>query len=145
MVTKIETHGTSDVKKWGTNWKDLGESFSLWTNGERASRGVEIYFNSHEGVVITEDKKDNDGRMLSCEIKIENQIYKLINIYCLNNNAERKHFILSIDVYFDIDGPTCNIMNGNFNCVLYKNIDRLPSRSYDEPGTMKLRDLILIL
>ena len=66
--------------------------------------------------------------MLSCEIKIENQIYKLINIYCPNNNAERKHFILSIDIYFDIEGPTCNILNGDFNFVLYKNIDRLPSR-----------------
>ena len=98
MVTKIETHETSDIKKWGTNWKDLGESLSLWTNGKRASRGVEIHFNSHEGVVIKEDKKDNDGRMLSCEIKIENQIYKLINRYCPNNNAERKHsFYLSID------------------------------------------------
>ena len=118
MVTKIETHGTvSDLKKWGTNWKDLGESFSLWNNGERASCGVEIHFNIHEGVVIKEDKKDNDGRMLSCEIKIENQIYKLINIYRPNNNAERKQFILSIDIYFDIEGPTCNILNGDFSCA----------------------------
>jgi exonuclease III len=66
----------------------LGESFSLWNNGKRASCGVEIHFNIHERVVIKEDKKDNDGRMLSCEIKIENQIYKLINIYRPNNNAE---------------------------------------------------------
>jgi hypothetical protein len=58
LVTKIETHGTvSELKKWGTNWKDLGESFSLWTKGERALRGVEIHFNSHEGVVIKEDNK----------------------------------------------------------------------------------------
>jgi exonuclease III len=60
--------------------------------------------------VIKEDKKDNDGRMLSCEIKIENQIYKLINIYCSNNNTERKQFILSIDRYLEIDRPTCNII-----------------------------------
>ena len=64
----------------GTNWQDLGGSFSLWNNGLRASRGVAILFNIRQGVVIKEDKKDSDGRVLSCEIKIENQIYKLINI-----------------------------------------------------------------
>ena len=98
----------------------MGESFSLWNNGERASCGVEIHLNIHEEVVIKEDKKDNDGRMLPCEIKIENQIYKLINIYRPNNNAERKQFILSIDIYFDIEGTTCTILNGDFNRALYK-------------------------
>ena len=98
----------------------MGGKFSLWNNGERASRGVEIHFNIHQGVVMKEDKQDNDERMLSCEIKIENQIYKLINIYCPNNNAERKQFILSIDRYLDIDGLTCNILNGDINCVLDK-------------------------
>ena len=94
--------------------------------------------------MIKENKKDNDGRVLSCEVKIDNQIYKLINIYCPNNNAEWKQFILSIDRYLDTDGPTCKILNGDFNCVLdKKKLDRLPSQSYDEPGTKKLRDLIL--
>jgi exonuclease III len=63
---------------------------SLWNNGEWPSRGVAILFNIHQGVVIKEDTKGNEGRVLSCEIKIENQIYQLINIYCWNNNAERK-------------------------------------------------------
>jgi exonuclease III len=124
----------------------LGGSFSLWSNGERASRGVAILFNTDQGVVIKKDKKDNDGRVLPCEIKIENQIYNLINIYCPNNNAERKQLILSIDryMYLDIDGPTYNILNGDFNCVLdKKKLDRLPSRSYDQQGTTELRDLIL--
>ena len=73
-----------------------------------------------------------------------NQTYKLNNIYCSNNNAERKQFILYIDRFLEIDGPTCNILNGDFNCVLdKKKIDILPSRSYAKPGTKKLRDLIL--
>jgi exonuclease III len=89
-----ETHGTvSDIEKWGQKWKDLGGNFSLWNDRERASRGVAILFNTGQGVLIKEDKKDNDGRVLSCEIKIENQIYKLINIYCPNNNEERKQLI----------------------------------------------------
>ena len=68
--------------------------------------------------MIKEDKKDNDGRVLSCEIKAENLIYKLMYMYCPNNNAERKQFISSIDRYLEIDGPPCNILNGDFNCVL---------------------------
>ena len=119
IISLQETHGTvSDIEKWEKNWKDLGGSFSLWNNRERASREVAILFNTGQGVVIKEDKKDNDGRVLSCEIKIENQIYKLINIHivhCPNNKAERKQIILSIDRYLDIDGPTCNILNGDFN------------------------------
>jgi hypothetical protein len=67
--------------------------------------------------------------MLSCEIKIENQIYKLIYINFPNNNAERKQFILSIDRYLEIEGSTCNILNGDFSCALDKNISILPSRS----------------
>jgi len=43
----------------------LGGSFSLWNNRERASRGVAILFNTRQGIVIKEDKKDNDGRVLS--------------------------------------------------------------------------------
>jgi len=46
-------------------WKDFGGSFSLWSNQERASRGVAILFNTRQRVVIKEDKKDNDGRLLS--------------------------------------------------------------------------------
>ena len=46
------------------------------------------------------------------------------------------YFILSIDGYFEIDGRTCNILNGDFNCALdKKNQDKYPSRAYDEPGT----------
>jgi hypothetical protein len=42
---------------------------SLWISGEWPSRGVAILFNIHQGVVIKEDTTDNDGRVLSCEIK----------------------------------------------------------------------------
>ena len=87
----------------GCDWEDMGLSLSLWNNGERASRRVAILFNIHQRVVIKEDNKYNDRRVLSCEIKIVNLIYKLINIYCPNNNAERKQFILSIDSYLSID------------------------------------------
>jgi hypothetical protein len=38
-------------------------------DGEWPSRGVAILFNIHQGVVIKEDTTDNDGRVLSCEIK----------------------------------------------------------------------------
>ena len=51
-------------------WTDLGGSFSLWYNGERALHGVAFLFNIHHGVVATEDKNDNDGRVLSCKINI---------------------------------------------------------------------------
>ena len=86
------------LRKWGTNWKNLGERFGLWNNGERASRGVEIHFNIHEGVVIKEDKKDNDGRMLFCEIKIENQIYNLL-IYIVQITMRNENISFYLSIY----------------------------------------------
>ena len=88
---------------------------------EQPGEGIAwILLNIHQEIVIKEDTLDNDRRVLSCEIKIENQTYKLNNIYCPNNNSERKQFILYIDRYLEIDGPTCTILNGDFNCVLDK-------------------------
>ena len=45
------------LKSGGGEWKNLGGHFSLWSNGERALRGVAILFNTGQGVVIKEDKK----------------------------------------------------------------------------------------
>jgi exonuclease III len=67
---------------------------------EQPGEGIAwVLFNIHQGVVIKEDTLDNDRRVLSCEIKIENQTYKLSNIYCPNNNPERKQFIVYIDIF----------------------------------------------
>jgi exonuclease III len=64
IISFRETHGTvSDIKKWEQIWR-----FSLWNNGEWPLRGVAILFNIHQGVVIKEDTKDNDRRVLFCEI-----------------------------------------------------------------------------
>ena len=59
------------LKSVGGDWTDLGGSFSLWNNWERASHGVATLFNIHQGVVIKYDKNTmTEGCHLVKKLKI---------------------------------------------------------------------------
>jgi hypothetical protein len=62
----------------GIKWTDLGGSFSLWNNGERALHGVAFLFNINHGVVVTEDKNDNDGRVFDLDFHLCNVYFFIV-------------------------------------------------------------------
>jgi exonuclease III len=69
-------------------------------------------------------------------------------VYCPNDNGVRKTFIRDIDPYVTDGSLTekMHILTGDFNCVLDKEIDRYPSRNYDDKKTIFMPfTLILII
>ena len=92
-------------------------------------------------LLLKEISSDDFGRILSCELKYENKTYIITNVYCPNDSGVRKTFIRDIDPYVTDGSLTekMHILTGDFNCVLDKEIDRYPSRNYDDTGEKNLR------
>ncbi|ELU06503.1 hypothetical protein CAPTEDRAFT_58088, partial [Capitella teleta] len=82
-----ETHITNlnDVNKFKKSW----EGKCYFSFGGHHSRGVGIIFRKHLDIKITKYKYDNNGRILSLELYINNEKYKLINIYAPNRESDR--------------------------------------------------------
>ena len=75
IITLRETHGTVSDIKWGggTIWV---EYLVYGTTGERTSRGVATLFQyPPRGSDKRGYKVDNDGWVLSCEVKLETHAY----------------------------------------------------------------------
>ena len=65
-------------------------------------------------------------------------------MYCPNDSGVRKTFIGDIDPYVT-DGSLAekiHILTVDFNCVLDKEIDRYPSRNYDDTGGKELKGIL---
>jgi len=124
-------------------WKSCGGRKSSWNCGVRASRGVGILLYDIDATV-KEISSDDFGRILSCELKYEN---KTTNVYCQNDSGVRKTFIIDIDPYVTDGSLTekMHILTGNFNCVLDKEIDRYPSRNYDDTDDTGAKELKTIM
>ena len=60
--------------------------------------------------------------------------YIITNVYCPNDSGVRKTFIRDIT-------EKMHILTGDFNCVLDKEIDRYPSRNYDDTGAKELKTI----
>jgi hypothetical protein len=65
-------------------------------------------------------------------------------VYCPNDSGVRKTFIKDIDPYVTDESLTekTHILTGDFNCVLDKEIDRYPSRNYDDTGGKELKTIM---
>ena len=144
VICVQETHCTfSEIESWQNLWKSSGGCESRWNCGVRASRGVGVLLYDIDATV-KEISSDDFGRILSCELKYENKTYIITNVYCPNDSGVRKTFIRDIDPYVTDGSLTekMHILTGDFNCVLDKEIDRYPSRNYDDTGGKELKTIM---
>ena len=76
-----ETHCTDNVENiWSNEWG----SECFFSNFTSKSAGVAILLNDNFEFKVIECKKIENGRILSLDIKIEENILTLINIYAYN-------------------------------------------------------------
>lgn len=87
------------------------------------SSGVGILFRKNFAFQEKSFQFDNDGRLLCLNIIVNNECYKLVNIYAPNNEKDRKLFFNSLDTV--LQGKMNKILCGDFNMVENIALDKI--------------------
>ena len=146
LVCLQETHCIpSEINQWQNEWKLAGGGESIWDCGSSDSKGVGILLNKSFNLEIHFLGIKHTGRLMKCDIKIENDILHITNIYSPNIGSERKSFFNSVNIVEFEDSDMLshyNIVLGDFNCAANKNYDRCPSHIADDVGLNEFQNMI---
>ena len=132
-----ETHWTDEIfddiqREWGGK--------IVMSSGDNLSRGVAILFRPHLDFDITADSTDNEGRIVSCTITIDDETLQLINVYAPNNDTARKTLFTSLESFFSSHNI---ILGGDFNCVMNAQLDKRGGDPLPRPyATAKLKQIL---
>ena len=109
-----EVHCTKEKEPlWSSEWG----SSALFSCLSSASAGVCILFNNNFEFEVMRQFSDPEGRFIIIDIKIENKIITLVNIYASNNdNPAFFKKVLSHLLSFDCEEI---VLGGGFNLVQY--------------------------
>jgi exonuclease III len=128
-----ETYCTQQFEQTFCNgWN--GQVFHSFTDTSHG-RGVCIMINSNVQYQLISKYCDNDGRKMIVNIKINDDYFSLISIYCPNKEGHRIEFIKQLTkcVQEKSISPENVLIGGDFNCVISKmarkrnNADRGPT------------------
>lgn len=64
----------------------------FWNFGSNFSRGTAMFISHSIDFVIVKYHRDLDGRFQYIDVKIDNVLYRLFNVYAPNESSERKQF-----------------------------------------------------
>jgi exonuclease III len=137
IILLQETHcrDENESRQWGFQWK--GKSF--WCNGSSSSKGVAVLFKQNFSYLPTDIYKDNEGRIMSFQINLDNKEYRISNIYAPNNANERRVFIQKLQTLLSTLN-TAQVIAGDFNCVFNNQMDRKSRNGLSRPDET-LREL----
>lgn len=101
----------------------------LFSHRNSRSAGVAILFNKLFNYNVSNVVTDNHGRIVICNINVENRVLTLANLYAPNNNPD----ILFHDFFehLNCDSFVNNdiVAGGDFNVVLSNELDKSGGRS----------------
>ena len=118
-----ETHSKVESESF---WQNEWGGKCIFSHGTSASKGVMICFKKNLDYKIMDMAKDNAGRYLVVQIKIDTELYVITNIY--GPNSDSPSFFTEIFRKIDkLEG--FKILVGDFNCTL-EAIDRKGSKTY---------------
>ena len=95
----------------------MGQSFHCYSDST-FSRGVSILFRKDVQIEILNSYRSIDGRKILLNVKYEENIITLVNIYAPNNEQQRLEFFKKVKTF--IYHHSLNVENvllcGDFNC-----------------------------
>ena len=118
-----ETHSSVKDEKL---WNDEFEGQLFFSHGKTNSCGVAIGFVGTKALNILNITRDNLGRILVIEVKIDDSVFVLINIYNANTESEQLHtlndLINILETFEDIENKSV-VLSGDFNVILNPSLD----------------------
>ena len=119
----LETHSSVKDEKL---WIDEFEEELFFSHGKTNSCGVAVGFVDKKALNILNIKRDNLGHILVIEVKIDDSIFVLINIYNANTESEQLHtlndLINILETFEDIQNKSV-VLGGDFNVILNPSLD----------------------
>ena len=88
-----ETYCTATYENiWRTEWG--GKTY--FNHGSNHSKGVSILFDPRLQVIVKNEIKSEDGRILILETDVDSEKFVLVNIYTPNNIQAQQNFFLKL-------------------------------------------------
>ena len=118
-----ETHSSVKDEKI---WNDQFEGHLFFSHGKTNSCGIAIGFVGSKAWNILNIKCDNLGCILVIEVKIDDSVFMLINMYNANTESEELHtlndLINILETFKDILNKSV-VVGGDFNVILNPSLD----------------------
>ena len=133
-----ETYWTSEIiLKLQREWQ--GDIFLNF--GSQHSRGTAILSKDKHNILNVH--KSEDSRIIFINIKIEEQILTIINIYAPNNANERKSFFSKVQKWIDKFSLNENgiIIGGDFNYTEISRLDRFKTNDIKDVSSITYKFL----
>ena len=123
MIFLQETYSSVKDEKI---WNDEFEGQLFFSHGKTNSCGVAIGFVGTKALNILNITRDNLGRILVIEVKIDDSVFVLINIYNANTESEQLHtlndLVNILETIEDIQNKSV-VLGGDFNVILNSSLD----------------------
>ena len=137
LLQETHCHLRKDETSWGREWG--GQCF--WSKGTARSKGVAIMFKPGIKYDIENILIDANGRYIILQVKIDEAVYQVVNIYAPNDEYERVNFFNLIMATLG-QHKTENmetIIGGDYNCVLNSELDRKNCTANQEIGQQDVK------
>jgi exonuclease III len=110
----------TEVRNWTKDFRGKG----FWSFGTLYSCGVGILIKQRVSYKISNVFRDTEGRLLLLDLKIHDQSFRLVNIYCPCDDPQaRKKFITALDVH--LITSRFIILAGDFNFTVDNRFDKV--------------------
>ena len=117
-----------------------GDIFSNF--GSQHSRGTAILLKNKHDIINVH--KSEDSRILLINVKVDDQIMTIMNVYAPNNVSDRKTFFTKIQKWLDKFASNENsiIIGGDFNYTHENSLDRYKHNDIKDVSSVTYKNLI---
>ena len=116
-----ETHINS--KQLTSEITKIFDCQTFWTFGTNRSKGCAIFIFNNNDITVDRHYHDFDGRLLFVDVTLDDRCFRLINVYCPNDDKDRAEFLQNSIQYLSTNKTV--IWGGDFNSIFNLSLDKV--------------------